>query len=346
MTEGRARTTRRAAIAGASALLGSQTMGRPAIAQARTPVLATCYGGVFEAAVRESIPKFEAENPYSVSLVVSDDANTVPRLLAARGRSPFDVVCLNDDTAIVLRAQGLLAPDQSAVLRNLSDTYDSMKPPRSAVYGMTVYEFDLVYRTAAFQSPPTSWQDLWQPGLAVGIPFVGQPYGMTFLYIAAMLNGGSADNLAPGFAAIKRLSKYKVYNNVGQGLTLFQQGEIDAAFYYAHRGQQMITMGLPVARVRPKEGVYGQKTGVQIPRGAPNMAGAIAWVDYNLSQVIQGRLAAQFYSPANRTVQIPAALADNYIVGEDAVARLRDPPWEKLLPQRSDLMDTWRRELG
>lgn len=346
MNECRGRTTRRAVIAGASALLGSSRLSRPAVAQARTPVLVTCYGGVFEAAVRNAIPKFEAENPYSVSLVVSDDANTVPRLLAARGRSPFDVVCVNDDTAIVLRAQGLLAPDQSAKLRNLSDTYESMKPPRSAVYGMTIYEFDLVYRKAAFPVPPTSWQDLWTPGLTVGIPYVGQPYGMTFLYIAALLNGGSAENLAPGFAAIKRLSKFKIYNNVGQGLTLFQQGEIDAAFYYAHRGQQMITMGLPVARVRPKEGVYAQRTGVQIPRGAPNLPGAIAWVDFNLSATIQGTLVAQFYSPANRTVPIPPVLAANFIVGESAVAQLRDPPWEKLLPQRSELMDTWRRELG
>ena len=40
---------------------------------------------------------------------------------------------------------------------------------------------------------------------------------------------GGGTNLDPGFAAIKRLKKFRVYKNVTEGLNLFQQGEIDAA---------------------------------------------------------------------------------------------------------------------
>ena len=221
-----------------------------------------------------------------------------------------------------------------------------MRPPRTVIYGTTIYEYDLVYRTAAFPAAPTSWQDLWTPGLTVGVPYVGQSYGMTFLYIAALLNGGDAGNLDPGFAAIKRLGKYKIYNNVGQGLTLFQQGEIDAALYYAHRGQQLIGMGFPVARVRPKEGVYAQRTGTQIPKGTSNMAGALAWVAASLSAPYQAAFVPEFYSPANRTVPIPPADAASFIAGDEAVAQLRDPPWDALLPQRDAVLDRWRREMG
>ena len=334
--------SRRTALAAAAAMLAG-----PLRAQERTPLTVAAYGGVYEKILRSQvIPAFEAANPYTVTLVVTDDSNILPRMLTSRGRSPYDVITVNDDAATLLQARGLLAPDQSAHLPELAQTYASMKPPRTVVYGGTIYEYDLVYRTAAFPTAPTSWQDLWKPGITVGVPYVGQSYGMTFLYIAALLNGGSAADLGPGFEAIKRLGKVKIYNNVGHGLTLFQQGEIDAALYYAHRGQQLISLGFPVARTRPKEGVYAQRTGTQIPKGASNMAGALAWVAFSLSPAYQGPLVAEFYSPANTTVPIPPAVAASFITGEADVAALRDPPWTELLPQRDDVLDRWRREMG
>lgn len=323
------------------------TLGRPALAQQRQSLTVMAYGGGYEKAIREKVvPAFEAANPYTVTVVVSDDTQLVPRLVSARGRAPFDAICCNDDAATLLRANGLLAPDQSASLPELADTYESMRPPRTVVYGNTVYRYDLVYRTAAFPAAPASWNDLWRPGITVGVPAVSQSYGMTFLYIAALLNGGSASNLDPGFAAIKRLARIKVYKNVSQGLSLFQQGEIDAALYYGHRGQQLIDMGIPLARVQPKEGVYAQRTGTQIPKGTTNLPGAVAWVRASLSPLYQGALLDQLYSPANRTVPIPAGEENKYITGDAVVAALRDPPWAELLPQRDAVLDRWTREFG
>lgn len=334
--------TRRIVLAGLAAPLAT-----PALAQGRQPLTVMAYGGVYERILRETvIPAFEAAHPFAVTLVVADDTLLVPRLVSARGRAPYDVITLNDDAATLLRAAGLLAPDQSARLPNLAQAYDSMKPPRTVVYGTTVYEYDLVYRTAAFPAAPTSWQDLWRPGVTVGVPAVSQSYGMTFLYLAALLNGGGATNLDPGFDAIRRLARFKVYKNVGQGLTMFQQGEIDAALYYAHRGQQLIDLGFPIARVQPKEGVYAQRTGTQIPRGTTNMEGALAWVQTSLSAEYQSAFVDQFYSPANRTVTMTPAMAAKHITGEAAVAALRDPPWDALLPQRDAVLDRWTREFG
>lgn len=334
--------TRRAALAGAASALV-----RPALAQSRIPLTVMAFGGVYEKILREQIiPGFEAAQPYTVTLVVADDRTMVPRLIAARGKAPFDVISLNDDAAIFLQSRGLLAPDQSALLPNLADIYDSMKPPRTVVYGMTIYDYELVTRTAAVPVAPVSWLDLWQPGITVGVPHIGQSYGLTFLYLAALLHGGSATNLDPGFAAIKRLERYKVYKNVGQGLTLFQQGEIDAALYYGHRAQQMIDAGLPIARTRPKEGVFGQRTGTQIPKATGNMEGALAWADLCLSVPFQAAFLGEFYSPSNRKVTMPPALAAKHLAGEALVASLRDPPWAELLPQRDALLDRWSREIG
>ncbi len=342
MTLGRC-LTRRAALAGGALA----ALARPAIAQGRTPLTVMSYGGVYEKVLREQVvPKFEAAHPYAVTVNVADDTTILPRLVAARGRPPVDTLIVNDDAATLLRTSGLLVPDQSAKLPNLAQIYDSMKPPRTTVYGVTIYEYDFVYRTAAFPEPPTSWQDLWKPGITVGVPYIGQSYGMTFLYLAALLNGGSAANLDPGFAAIRRLGKFKVYRNVGQGLTLFQQGEIDAALYYGHRGQQLIDMKFPVGRVKPKEGVYAQRTGTQIPKGTANLDGALAWVNFSLSADYQTPFVKEFYSPANRTVAIPPEDLAKHVTGEATVAALRDPPWEQLLPQRDAILERWAKEIG
>lgn len=329
----------------ASALVAP--LATPALAKTRERLVVMTYGGGFEAAMRDKVvPAFEAAHPYAVTLVVSDDTALVPKLVASRGRAPFDVFSANDDAGIMLRGAGLLAPDQSPNLPELANIYDSMKPPHSVIYGTTVYRYDLVYRTAAFPVAPTSWNDLWRPGLTVGVPYVSQSYGLTFLYLAALMNGGSGTNLDPGFAAIKRLGKIKVYKNVSQGLSMFQQGEIDAALYYSHRGQQLIDLGLPIARAQPREGVFAQRTGTQIPRGTGNLAGAVAWVRTSLSVPYQAALMEQFYSPANRTVPVPPTLQDKLITGDAVVAALWDPPWEELLPQRDAILDRWTREFG
>ncbi|MBS7740957.1 MULTISPECIES: extracellular solute-binding protein [unclassified Chelatococcus] len=339
--------TRRAALLGGSGLVASAALPQAPKAQEQAPITVTCYGGAFEKTVREKIiPRFEAEHPYKIRLVVTDDADIVAKLVVARGKPPFDAIMINHETAIMLNEAGLLLGDQSSKLSHAGEIYESMMPPKCEVYGTTIYKFDLVYRKVAFESPPTSWRDLWRPGLAVGVPYVGQPYGLTFLYLAAVLNGGSATNLNPGFAAIRRLPKFKIYNNVGQGLQLFQQQEIDAAFYYAHRGEQLIALGLPVARAQPHEGVYAQRTGTQIPKGTRNLAGALAWTDFTLSAGYQAPLVEQFYSPANKTVAIPADKTANFTFGDEAVAQLLDPPWHDLMPQRDALLDQWRKEIG
>ena len=38
---------------------------------------------------------------------------------------------------------------------------------------------------------------IWSDNVVVGVPHISQAYGMTFLYIAALLNGGSEKNLDP-----------------------------------------------------------------------------------------------------------------------------------------------------
>jgi putative spermidine/putrescine transport system substrate-binding protein len=322
-------------------------LARPALAQARPTLRVQVTSGLVGKVVTDSVvPAFEAAHGAQVQVIVDDDTTMLPKLQVARGRSPYDVVMLDNDKAILGAGMGLWAPDQSARLANLPAIYDSCKPPATAHYGSQIYEYALVYDKAKFPVAPASWNDLWTPGIVAGVPDIRASYGMTFLYIAALLNGGSEHDLDPGFAAIKRLGRFKVYKNVSEGLSLFQQQEIDAALFYSHRAQQMIDAGLPIGKATPKEGSWGQRTGTQLPRGGANAELALAWIDATLGVPFQSAFFANLYSPTNRDCRPPADLAGKLILGADRVNAIREAPWAVLLPQRDAIVDRWNKEFG
>ena len=321
-------------------------LARPAIAQSRPQLRVQCIGGLVERTIREDvIPGFERAHNIDVTLIVEDDVTILPKLQVARTRAPYDICMMDNDKAVLGAAMGVWAPDQSARIPALGAIYASCKPPATVHYATILFEYGLVYRTDRLAAAPTSWQDLWTPGLTAAVPHVSQAYGLTFLYIAALLNGGSATDLEPGYAAIKRLGAFKIYRSVSQGLALFQQKEADIALFYGHRAQQMIEAGLPVQRTVPKEGTWGQRTGLQIPRLTANTDGALVWADTMLGVPAQTAFAKSLYSPTNRDCEFPPAQQSRLVLGA-RVDATREPPWQDILPQRDAILDRWTREFG
>ena len=329
---------RRRTLLAAPALLGPAG----AFAQTRPTLRVQTIGGALEKAMRdEIIPAFE-RNGTTVALTVEDDVAMLPKVQVARGRPPYDVVMMDNDKGILGQQLELWAPDQSARFASLPE---SARPPATAIYSSIVFEYGLAY-TPAKMPAPASWADLWAaPGITVAVPHISQAYGWSFLYTAALLHGGSDTNLEPGFAAIKRLPRIKIYRNVSQGLSLFQQGEVDAGLFYANRIQQMMEGGLALGRATPREGVWGIRTGLQVPRGAANMEGALAFIEHVSSAASQSALARAGYSPVNKQATIPPEFAAR-LVPASRVDAVRELPWATLLPQRDAVLDRWNREFA
>ncbi len=331
---------RRLALAGSLA-----TLAAPAVAQQTRPFVVATFGGLFEKLLRDQvIPEFERQHDVRVELELGTGSTFIPKLIASGRRSPYDVVHLNDDEAFLGASGGLWAPDQSARLPSAGAIYPSLQTSVLPLYTSIVYELPLAYRPEAMP-PPTSWNDLWRPGITVGIPHISNSYGLTFLLIAALLNGGSAANLVPGFEALKRLSKVKIYKGVTQGYAMFQQGEIDAGLFYGHRTRQLIDAGVKLAAAHPKEGVWGQRTGAQIPKAAPRLELSDAWIETTLSVPYQLVFAKELYSPTNRNVVLPPDLAAKQVSGA-AIGALKYPDWHVINPQRDALLDRWTQAFG
>lgn len=339
--------TRRSLLLSGLAAGAAPLLARPAAAQSRPVLRVQCIGGAIEKTLREDvIPGFEKEHGTEIQLIVEDDVTILPKIQVARSRAPYDVCMMDDDKAILGAEAGLWAPDQSAKMSNFPDVYASCKPPATGNYASFVLEYALVFNPAKVTPVPTSWADCWTPGLTVGVPHVSQAYGLTFLYIAALLNGGSATNLEPGYAAIKRLGNFKIYKSVSQGLSLFQQKEIDIALFYSHRAQQMIESGLPVAKTVPKEGNWGIRTGMQIPLRTANLEGAVAWTNTLLGVPAQTAFAKSLYAPTNGKCTFPPDQAARLILGAARIDAIRELPWKEILPQRDAILDRWTREFG
>jgi putative spermidine/putrescine transport system substrate-binding protein len=320
-------------------------LAAPAIAQGQTFVVAT-FGGLFEQTLRERIiPEFESRHGVRVQLELGTGSVFIPKMIASPRRSPYDVVHLNDDEAILGASLGLWAPDQSAKLSHAGQITPTLRTDRLPMYASVVYELPLVYRPEKMAAP-TSWNDLWQPGITVGVPHISNSYGLTFLTIAALLNGGDAANLAPAFPALARLPRFKIYRGVTQGHAMFQQGEVDAGLFYGHRAQQLIDQGVKLATAAPKEGLWGQRTGAQIPKTATRLDLSAAWIDMTLGAAFQEVFARLLYSPTNTTVALPPDLAEKLVVGEARVGRLKYPDWTAINPQRDDLLTKWTQTFG
>lgn len=336
--------TRRQLLIGSVGLAASvSTLQTPALAQAKPKLKLQSLGGAYEKTLRERvIPIFEAEHGIEVVYTVEDDVAMLPRLIAARGRYIYDVVTC--DNPIAIAGANLWAADQTANIMNAADVYPTSKPPKTGNYGSIVYEYAFVHEKGKLPEV-NSWLDLWNDDLVVGVPDISQAYGLTFLYIATLIHGGSAEDLRPGIQAIKKLKRYKIYKNVSEGLNLFQQKEIDAALFYSHRAQQMIDMGLNIGRSRPKEGTWGQRTGSQIPKNAGNMEGALAWVNYTMSVPYQTAFTSGLYSPTNSKVVPPADLVPKLLLGNEVVNNIRELDWKIILAQRDTLVDLWNREI-
>ena len=126
---------------------------------------------------------------------------------------------------------------------------------------------------------------------------------------AARLNGGSIENIDPGFEAIKKLKPnvQMMYTQPDQLIPLFERGDIAVAVWYTDRTGAAAAKGVPVAAAYPKEGAIGIVPTVSVPKASQKKELAQKYIATLLSP--EGQLCfaqSQFAGPTNKTVKLPA----------------------------------------
>ena len=202
-------------------------------------VVAT-FGGTFvDNSKKCHAAAFEKATGATVKYVLGSSVQTMAKLRAAGARSELDVAYMDSQIVKQAKAEGLLQPLEPAKIADWNDVYDVSRDKDAHWVSMMFAGTIITYNTKLVKEPPTSWADLWKPEFKgkLAIPDISGTSGQQFLMAAARLNGGSIENIDPGFEAIKKLKPnvQMMYTQPDQLIPLFERGDIAVAVWYTDR---------------------------------------------------------------------------------------------------------------
>jgi putative spermidine/putrescine transport system substrate-binding protein len=326
------------------------TAGLVLPATAEELVVAT-FGGTFvENSKKCHAAPFEKATGATVKFVLGSSVQTAAKLRAAGGRAEFDVAYMDSQIVKQAKAEGLLQPLEPAKIAGWNDLYDASKDKDNYWVSMMFAGTIITYNTNLVKTPPTSWAELWKPEWKgkLAIPDISGTSGQQFLMAAARLNGGSVENIDPGFEAIKRLKPnvQMMYTQPDQIIPLFERGDIALAVWYTDRTGAAATKGVPVAAAYPKEGAIGIVPTVAVPKASQKRDLAQKYIAALLAP--EGQLCfaqSQFAGPTNKKVQLPADLAKLVPYG-DLVQRMYFPDTDFVAKKFPEWSERWGREIA
>src|SRR5499425_2850696 len=319
-------------------------------AAAEELVVAT-FGGTFvENSKKRHAAPFEKATGATVKFVLGSSVQTAAKLRAAGTRAEFDVAYMDSQIVKQAKAEGLLQPLETAKLEAWNDLYDASRDKDGYWVSLMFAGTIITYNTNLVKTPPTSWADLWKPEWKgkLAIPDISGTSGQQFLMAAARLNGGSVENIDPGFEAVKKLKPnvQMMYTQPDQIIPLFERGDVALAVWYTDRTGAAAAKGVPVAAAYPKEGAIGIVPTVSIPKGSAKRDLAQKYIATLLAPESQLCFAqSQFAGPTNKKVQLPADLAKLVPYGP-LVQRMFFPDTDLVAKKFPDWSERWGREIA
>ena len=322
----------------------------PVTAYAQELVVAI-FGGSFADNTREcAVKPFEAETGASVQFVLGSSVQTAAKLRAAGGQSGVDVSYMDSQIVKQAKNEDLLETIDFDQLSHVGDLYDSAKDEDQTWVSFMYSGTAIAYNPNEISEPPASWQDIWDPQYQgrLAVPDISGTAGQQFLIAAARLNGGSLEDVDPGFEAIAKLKPYVVtyYTQADQIVSLLERGDIVIAPWYIDRVGAAAANGVPVALAFPEEGAIGIIPTVSIPKGSQNKELAQQYIDILLSPEGQTCFAErQFAGPTNKTVELPPEIAQ-FVPYKDSVQQMYFPDTAYVARVLPEWTDRWNREIA
>jgi putative spermidine/putrescine transport system substrate-binding protein len=326
------------------------TAGLVRPASAEELVVAT-FGGTFvDNSKKCHAAAFEKATGATVKYVLGSSVQTAAKLRAAGARAELDVAYMDSQIVKQMKAEGLLQPLEPAKIGHWGDLYDASRDKDGYWVSMMFAGTIITYNTNLVKTPPTSWADLWKPEWKgkLAIPDISGTSGQQFLMAAARLNGGSIENIDPGFEAIKKLKPnvQMMYTQPDQLIPLFERGDIAVAVWYTDRTGAAAAKGVPVAAAYPKEGAIGIVPTVSVPKASQKKELAQKYIATLLSP--EGQLCfaqSQFAGPSNKTVKLPPDLAKLVPYG-DLVQRMSVPDTDRVAKKVPEWSERGGREIA
>lgn len=306
-------------ILGAAALFGLALL--PAKSEAQELVLGS-FGGSFADNVKACyIAPFEEATGARVLVKLGNSAQHAAAVRATAGNSDMDVVFADDAFAAQMKNEQLLEPLDRSKLSNSGDIIEGAWGADNAYVAAMLSATTIIYNSKKITTPPTSWNDLFDPKYAgrIAIGDVSGTSGWQLLAAMNRLAGGTLDDVTPGIEKIRPLAQNSVllYTQADQVVSLFERDEIDIAVWYPDRATVAAEKGLPLAVAYPKEGAVGIRPTLSIPKGSPNVDLALKFIDTVLAAENQKCFSERnFIGTVNKTVKLSDRVAAIVPTGE------------------------------
>jgi putative spermidine/putrescine transport system substrate-binding protein len=294
---------RRLVLGSAAALPLLRTGAARAEGQSITVLI---WGTTWQLVMKGVAEKFTAATGIAVNLMTqTTGGESLIKLQAMKADPTVDVWFTTSSVAERAVKDGDLFADLPvASMPNLANVEAGAKTKRwVGAYG---YPLGIVYRPDLVKAPITKWEDLWGPAFVnqIGAP-APSSYQGRMLLIATLLNGGSIDNVDPGFAKLKAWGKNVAfwYTSDAQARKALAQGEISVLIAPPSGAKAVRDQGATVTMICPKPAplLYDVMTLVKTKQQA---LGA-KFIDFVLSPESQSAIALNMEnSPVNPAASV------------------------------------------
>ncbi|MEQ8654825.1 MAG: ABC transporter substrate-binding protein [Kiloniellales bacterium] len=329
----------KASLAGAAILAIAGAAGS---AQADGELVISTFGGSFGDDTKTChVEVFEKATGAEAIVTFGSSVDNAAKIRATAGDPEIDVAYMDISIAKQMKSEGLLETVDFASLSNYDDVAKQAFDADNQFVNFMTAATVIAYNPNEIDTPPTSWNDLFDPKYAekIALGDITGTSGMHFLVAVNKMKGGDFESQDAGFEAIEGLMPNVVmlYTQADQLVQLFERGEIVMAPWYPDRIGSAADKGVPVAVAYPKEGAVGIQPTVVVPKDAKNQELAMAFIDVLLSPEGQKCFAEKKYAgPVNTKVDLSDKVKAIVPFGEsydnlwypdtDAVSKLR-PGW-------------------
>jgi putative spermidine/putrescine transport system substrate-binding protein len=235
------------------------------------------YGNIMKDFTAKYGIKITDANPEGSS---QDELNSIKQL-KGQSRAP-DVVDVGGAFAVTGETDGDWAPYKVATWDSIPAAAKSANGDYYADYGGYIA---IGYDPAKVKTPPTSFKSLLNPIYKNQVAIDGNPTqtGSAFaaVYAAALANGGSLSNIAPGVAYFKQLKQAGNFVPVEGTPATIQSGQTPILVWWDYLLASEVT---PVVKgfkiVIPTDAQYAGYYYQAINKSAPDPAAARLWEEY------------------------------------------------------------------
>ncbi|BDB28769.1 ABC transporter substrate-binding protein [Cupriavidus sp. TA19] len=264
------------------------------VASAQEALVVSTWGGSFRDLIDESIGKeFTRQTGVPVKYITG---GTIDRLNKAKlaSKPESDVTFTTSHVGWLYANGNLFEKLDTSKIPNYKHLVDRARISPYHI-GSWAYVYTIGYR--ADLVPPSikfeSWNDLWSPALKgkIGVPDFDPSHVVA---VSAMLSGGEATSWEKGQEKLKALKpNFKAfYTNDANAQQLIATGETPVQVILSINAYHMISQGVPIKLVTPKEGaVLGIDT-MAITKGSTKADLAYKFMNIALSPEVQSKIVA------------------------------------------------------